>query len=169
MRETALLGHGARLVRVARDPQETVSTFAVAGPFLAQSQALTGTPWTLTVFSHVESVDEISAIRAAVAGISTLLLGILAGAWFVWSELRRRSAILARGHELPLWVTLVRVVLFLLVIGYVTWLFGSGRPGTSFPIPGLILADASLGIPFAMLLLRPPQRHSSKHADTHSV
>jgi len=57
----------------------------------------------------------------------------------VWSELRRRSAILARGHELPLWVTLVRVVLFLLVIGYVTWLFGSGRPGTSFPIPGLIL------------------------------
>ncbi|HOA27494.1 MAG TPA: sugar ABC transporter permease, partial [Arachnia sp.] len=70
---------------------------------------------------------------------STLLLGILAGAWFVWSELRRRSAILARGHELPLWVTLVRVVLFLLVIGYVTWLFGSGRPGTSFPIPGLIL------------------------------
>jgi putative multiple sugar transport system permease protein len=25
------------------------------------------------------------------------------------------------------------------VIGYVTWIFGSGRPGTSFPIPGLIL------------------------------
>ena len=84
VRETALLGHGARLVRVARDPQETVSTFAVAGPFLAQSQALPGAPWTLTVFSHLESVDDISAIRAAVAGISTLLLCILAMMIYQW-------------------------------------------------------------------------------------
>ncbi len=70
---------------------------------------------------------------------STLLLGIIAAAWFVWSEFRRRTAILARGHELPMWVTLTRVILFLVVIGYLTWLFGSGRPGTSFPVPGLIL------------------------------
>ncbi|MBK7820004.1 MAG: sugar ABC transporter permease [Tessaracoccus sp.] len=70
---------------------------------------------------------------------STLLLGIVGGAWFVWSEIRRRKAIIGRGHELPMWVTLTRVILFLVVIGYVTWLFGSGRPGTSFPVPGLIL------------------------------
>lgn len=103
VRETALLGHGARLVRVARDPQETVSTFAVAGPFLAQSQALTGTPWTLTVFSHVESVDEISAIRAAVAGISTLLLGILVMMVLQWrrhlsDRLAAREA-LQKAHD----------------------------------------------------------------------
>jgi CheY-like chemotaxis protein len=32
-----------------RDPPETVSGLPVAGPFLAQSQPLPGTPWTLTV------------------------------------------------------------------------------------------------------------------------
>ncbi len=70
---------------------------------------------------------------------STLLLGILAGGWFVASQLRHRSHALARGVESPLWVALVRIALILAVVGYVTWLFGSGRPGTSFPIPGLIL------------------------------
>ena len=103
VRETAVLGYGARLVRVARDPQETVSTFAVAGPFLAQSQTLSGTPWTLTVFSHVESVDEISAIRAAVAGISTLLLGILVMMVLQWrrhlsDRLAAREA-LQKAHD----------------------------------------------------------------------
>ena len=49
VRETAVLNHGARLVRVARDPLETVSVYAVAGQFLVQSHALPGTPWTLTV------------------------------------------------------------------------------------------------------------------------
>ncbi len=34
---------------------------------------------------------------------------------------------------------LVRIVLVGLVIGYITWLYSSGRPGTSFPVPGLIL------------------------------
>ena len=33
----------------------------------------------------------------------------------------------------------VRIAIVAAVIGYATWLFGSGRPGTSFPIPGLIL------------------------------
>lgn len=70
---------------------------------------------------------------------STLLLGIIAAGWFIYSQLRRRSAVLARGHEFPLWVAIVRIVLVVSLIGYVTWLFGSGRPGTSFPIPGLIL------------------------------
>lgn len=70
---------------------------------------------------------------------STLLLGILAAAWFVWSELKRRAHALERGAEAPMWATLVRIALIVVVIGYVTWLFGSGRPGTSFPIPGVIL------------------------------
>lgn len=70
---------------------------------------------------------------------STLLLGILAAVWFVWSELKRRAHALERGAEAPIWASLVRIALIVAVIGYVTWLFGSGRPGTSFPIPGLIL------------------------------
>ncbi len=38
-----------------------------------------------------------------------------------------------------MWATVVRIALIVTVIGYVTWLFGSGRPGTSFPVPGVIL------------------------------
>jgi len=103
VREIAVLNHGARLVRVARDPLETVSVYAVAGQFLAQSHALPGTPWTLTVFSHLESVDDISAIRAAVAGISTLLLGILAMMVYQWrrhlsDRLAAREA-LQKAHD----------------------------------------------------------------------
>ena len=103
VRETAVLNHGARLVRVARDPMETVSVYAVAGQFLAQSQPLPGAPWTLTVFSHLESVDDISAIRAAVAGISTLLLGILAMMVYQWrrhlsDRLAAREA-LQKAHD----------------------------------------------------------------------
>jgi two-component system C4-dicarboxylate transport sensor histidine kinase DctB len=64
---------------------------------------LPGTPWTLTVFSHLESVDDISAIRAAVAGISTLLLGILAMMVYQWrrhlsDRLAAREA-LQKAHD----------------------------------------------------------------------
>ena len=77
VQEIASLKHGARLVRVAKDNQEMVSVYAVAGQFLAQSQPLSGSPWSLTVFSPLEQVDSMSAIRAAVAGITTILLYIL--------------------------------------------------------------------------------------------
>ncbi|MDF1487554.1 sugar ABC transporter permease [Tessaracoccus caeni] len=70
---------------------------------------------------------------------STLLLGIVGIAWFIWSELSKRSAAVARGVESPMWASVTRIVLVTAVIGYVTYLFGSGRPGTSFPIPGVIL------------------------------
>ncbi|GEP47358.1 sugar ABC transporter permease [Microbacterium saccharophilum] len=71
---------------------------------------------------------------------STLLLGILAIAFFAWSELRRRRALSRAGAEVPaLWVSATRFALIALVLGYLTWIFGSGRPGTSFPVPGLIL------------------------------
>ncbi len=70
---------------------------------------------------------------------STLLLGLLAIGWFIFSEFRRRSHLIDRGVELPLWVTLVRIITITAILGYATWLFGSGRTGTSFPIPGVIL------------------------------
>ena len=71
---------------------------------------------------------------------STLLLGLLAIAAFAWSQLRRHARGAAMGDEPePLWPVVVRVVLVSAVIAYVTFLFGHGRPGTSFPVPGVIL------------------------------
>lgn len=71
---------------------------------------------------------------------STLLLGIIAIGVFAYSQFRRynRTANLA-GQKEPLWPVVTRVVLVSIVLGYLTWIFGSGRPGTSFPVPGLIL------------------------------
>ena len=70
---------------------------------------------------------------------STLLLGIIAIVWFVWSEFKRHARTLKHGGDMPLWVPIVRSVLISVVIAYLTYLFGHGRPGTSFPIPGLVL------------------------------
>lgn len=78
VQEIANLDRGARLVRVARDKQEMISLFPVAGQFLSQSQPLAGTPWYLTAFSNLEQVDAMSASRAAIAGVTGILLFILA-------------------------------------------------------------------------------------------
>jgi two-component system C4-dicarboxylate transport sensor histidine kinase DctB len=78
VKEIANLDRGARLIRVAKEKQEMVSVYPVAGQFLAQSQPLSGTPWSLTVFSQLEQVDDMSIIRTAVACITTVLLFILA-------------------------------------------------------------------------------------------
>lgn len=76
--EMASLDRGSRLVRVVRERQEMVSVYPVTGQFLLQSQQLSGTPWFLTVFSVLEPLDEMSTVRAAVAGITTILLCIMA-------------------------------------------------------------------------------------------
>ena len=70
---------------------------------------------------------------------STLLLGIIGIAYFAYSEFSRRARAIKLGGEVPVWVPVVRSVLIGVVIGYLTFLFGHGRPGTSFPIPGVIL------------------------------
>ena len=77
--EIRRLGDGMRLVRLApNEASASAAVYPISGLFLAQTQPLPGTPWTLTVFSHIEPVAEISTVRAAVAGISALLLGLLA-------------------------------------------------------------------------------------------
>lgn len=76
--EVARVGQGARLVRMARQKQEVISVYPVAGQFLAQAQSLSGSPWTLTVLSPLEQIAGMSTTRAAVAGITTILLCILA-------------------------------------------------------------------------------------------
>ncbi|WP_082093347.1 multiple monosaccharide ABC transporter permease [Demequina sediminicola] len=71
---------------------------------------------------------------------ATLLLGIAAGAYVIWREVakRRRAAKVGFAPD-PLWVVGIRAGLLLAFIGYFTYLFATGRPGTSFPIPGVIL------------------------------
>ena len=71
---------------------------------------------------------------------STLLLGIIAFASFTFAQLRKyhRSSKLSEKKEV-IWPVIVRIVLVGVAIGYNTRIFGTGRPGTSFPIPGLIL------------------------------
>lgn len=70
---------------------------------------------------------------------STLLLGIIAIAFFAWSQIRSYRHQVASGDDATFAPVAIRVVLIAAVIGYATWIFGSGRPGTSFPVPGLIL------------------------------
>ena len=71
---------------------------------------------------------------------STLLLGLIGIIVFIVFEMKkyRQSASLS-GDRAPLWTVIVRIAIISVVIGYFTWLYGSGRVGTSFPIPGVIL------------------------------
>jgi putative multiple sugar transport system permease protein len=71
---------------------------------------------------------------------STLLLGLIAIGVLVWMQLAQRTALARVNAEVPpMWVTVARIIGLVLVLGYLTWMYSSGRPGTSFPIPGLIL------------------------------
>lgn len=75
----------------------------------------------------------------------TLVLGIAAFAVLVFQDVRRRArTVKAGGTPPPLWVAIVRLGVMALALGYVTWLFGSGRSGTSFPVTGLILVAMAL-------------------------
>jgi len=71
---------------------------------------------------------------------STLLLGIIAIVAFAIIQLRQRvNSAKLTGETGELWPVIVRIVLAGVVIGFLTRLFGTGRPGTSFPVPGVIL------------------------------
>ena len=71
---------------------------------------------------------------------STLLLGIIAIAVYVVAQVKKFThSGDVTGKREAFWPFAVRIGIVAVVIGYAAWLFGSGRPGTSFPIPGLIL------------------------------
>ena len=71
---------------------------------------------------------------------STLLLGLVAILALSWAQLRQRAALAKVNAAVPPFgVTIARIVLMAVVVGWLTWMFGTGRPGTSFPVPGLIL------------------------------
>jgi C4-dicarboxylate-specific signal transduction histidine kinase len=77
LKEIAGLDHGARLVSIAKSGPDIVSVYPVSGRFLAQSRLLPGTPWTLTVLSQLEQVDDIAQSRAMVAIVCTACLFML--------------------------------------------------------------------------------------------
>jgi putative multiple sugar transport system permease protein len=75
----------------------------------------------------------------------TLLLGLAAILWLVLGTLRARRLTRRLGGELsPPAAMVSRLLLLGAVIAYLTYLFASGRPGTSFPVPGLILVSLVL-------------------------
>ncbi|TDT33845.1 multiple monosaccharide ABC transporter permease [Naumannella halotolerans] len=70
----------------------------------------------------------------------TLVLGLLVIVALVAGELlQRRSHNRTQAPNPPLWVSAVKLVLLAAIIWGATYLFATGRPGTSFPVPGLIL------------------------------
>lgn len=69
----------------------------------------------------------------------TMLLGLAGIIFYALSQLRKRRKAQELGSDEPLWPVITRIALVSVVITYVAWLFASGRPGTSFPIPGIIL------------------------------
>lgn len=81
---------------------------------------------------------------------STLLLGLIAIVATGWLQLRQRQALQKVNAEVPpMWVTVTRIAGLTLVIGYLTYMYGTGRPGSSFPVPGLILAALVIIYSFA--------------------
>ena len=72
----------------------------------------------------------------------TLALGLAAILWLVIGTLSARRRTLRLGGEAPpLGATVARLTVLSAVIAWLTYQFASGRPGTSFPVPGLILVS----------------------------
>jgi putative multiple sugar transport system permease protein len=70
----------------------------------------------------------------------TMILGILGSLWIVYNEWHVRSVQKRMGSaSSPLWVAVLKVVVLVAVILYFSWLFATGRAGTSFPVSGIIL------------------------------
>lgn len=72
--------------------------------------------------------------------VLTMVLALAAVAWLIFWEIRTRRIQHKMGSEsAPLWVSVTKVVLLSIVVLAAGWMFATGRPGTSFPVPGLIL------------------------------
>lgn len=72
--------------------------------------------------------------------VLTMVLALLGVAWVIFWEIRtRRIQRKMDADTAPLWVSTTKVVLISIVILAAGWMFATGRPGTSFPVPGLIL------------------------------
>ena len=71
---------------------------------------------------------------------STLLLGLLAIVAVIYVEIRRRGKVIRGGGvPVPTWVMIARLATVVVALGMLTVAFGNGRPGTSFPVAGVII------------------------------
>jgi len=71
---------------------------------------------------------------------STLVLGVVVAGYLAVAEIRRyRRRVDRHGGEPEPWIPAVRIALIVIVVGALVWLFGTGNPGTSFPVSGVIL------------------------------
>ena len=72
--------------------------------------------------------------------VLTMVLALLGDAWVVFWEMRTRRIQRKMGSDMaPAWVSTVKVILISIVVLAAGWMFATGRPGTSFPVSGLIL------------------------------
>lgn len=70
----------------------------------------------------------------------TMVLAVLAAAVVVVTRLRGRAKLRAAGAETSAaWVFWTQVIFSCLVLLSLGWVFATGRPGTSFPIPGVVV------------------------------
>lgn len=77
--------------------------------------------------------------------LPTLVLAGLGIAGVIFGEYRKRVATKAFGGELdPLWESIVKVGVLSVAIAALGWTYATGRPGTSFPVPGVILVILAL-------------------------
>lgn len=72
--------------------------------------------------------------------MATVVLGLVVAGGLVLVQIRAwsRKADTPDGRS-ALWPLILRLVVIVGVIGYLTYLFASGNEGTSFPVPGLIV------------------------------
>ena len=75
----------------------------------------------------------------------TMILAVVAVAAFAWSEISKYRRAKKAGQAVPApWVPIVKIIVVAAIILVVMWVFANGRPGTSFPIPGLIVVVLAL-------------------------
>ncbi len=75
----------------------------------------------------------------------TLLIGAAAIVWLLAGSLRARQTARRLGAEvIPAGALGIRLALLSGMIAYLTYMFATGRSGTSFPVPGLILLGLTI-------------------------
>lgn len=77
--------------------------------------------------------------------LPTMILALIAVFALAWKEWR--SYVAKKGFEAdpaPIWVPAVRILVLGGAILIFAWIFATGRPGTSFPIPGVIVVVLAL-------------------------